>query len=72
MASISQYRKSITALVTAVLGWSAVVVASAPTAITSTEWQLLAVGVAAALGVLAVPNAGTTVFVPVVKPEDQA
>jgi hypothetical protein len=48
---ISKYRKSITALVTGVLGWGGVVVASEPAAITAAEWLFLGVVVATALGV---------------------
>ena len=52
---LTKYTKSITALVTGVLGWAAVVVSSEPSAITSSEWLQLAVTIAVALGVYASP-----------------
>lgn len=55
--NLSVYKKSISAVVTGVLGWSAIVIASEPTAITASEWQFLAVGLATALGVFTVSNA---------------
>jgi hypothetical protein len=55
--SFAPYRKTVTAVVTGLLGWSAIVVASDPSAITSTEWQLGAVALATALGVYTVANA---------------
>lgn len=50
------YNKTITALVTGLIGWAAVVVTSESTKITSSEWLALAVAVAVALGVYSVPN----------------
>ncbi len=55
--NLTAYSKTIAALVTGVLGWGAVVIASAPAAITAAEWLALGVVVATALGVYAVPNA---------------
>ena len=53
---LGRYQKTVTALVAGVIGWGAVVVASPTNAITSSEWLGLAVVVATALGVYAVPN----------------
>lgn len=53
---MSRYAKAITALVTAVIGWGGMVVASAPAEITAAEWLSLAVAIATALGVFSVPN----------------
>lgn len=53
---MNRYAKSVTALVTAVLGWGAVVVASPPGPVTAAEWLSLGVAVATALGVYAVRN----------------
>lgn len=55
---MTQYLKTITALVTALIGWATLVVESAPSEITSTEWILLATAVTTALGVYLVPNIG--------------
>lgn len=49
-------RKTLTALVTGVLGWGAVVIASPSAPITAPEWLALGVVAATALGVYAVPN----------------
>jgi hypothetical protein len=57
--SFGPYSKTIAAIVTAVLGWVAAVVVSAPEAVTSAEWLTLAVAVATALGVYAVRNEPT-------------
>lgn len=48
--------KFISAVVTATIGWGFVVVASPAADITASEWMGLAVGIATALGVYAVPN----------------
>ena len=53
---MSRYRKAIAAVVTGVIGWATAVVASAPAAITSTEWIMLATVLATALGVYGVAN----------------
>jgi hypothetical protein len=64
---ISQFSKALAALVTGVVGWGAVVVASPSAAITSSEWLALAVVVASALGVYAVPNSAPAA--PVAQPD---
>ena len=56
MDHLDDYRKSITALVTSVIGWAGVVVASPSTNITGPEWLFLAVGIATSLGVYSIPN----------------
>jgi hypothetical protein len=48
---LTKYRKSITALVTGILGWGGVVVASESADISAPEWLFLGVVVATALGV---------------------
>jgi hypothetical protein len=53
---LNAYRKTITAVVTGVIGWAAVVVASNQTAITASEWLMLATVVATACGVYTVAN----------------
>jgi hypothetical protein len=57
MSVLNPYRKAITALVTALIGWGASVVVSPSSSVTSGEWIELAVAAAIALGVYAVPNA---------------
>jgi len=52
----SPYRKTVTALVTALIGWVSAVLVSVPESPTSAEWIGLATVVAVALGVFAVPN----------------
>ena len=54
--NLSRYRKSAAAVITAALGWSAVVIASAPASIAAAEWQLGGVMLATALGVYLIPN----------------
>lgn len=54
---MSNYKKTITAVVTGLIGWGSAVVVSAPTAISSGEWIGLATVLAIGLGVYAVPNA---------------
>ncbi len=56
--NFAPYRKVIAAVVTAALGWSAIVIASDPAAITATEWQMGATMLAVALGVYFAPNEG--------------
>lgn len=58
MPKLAKYRKTITAVVTGALGWGAIVVASAPAAVTASEWLTLGVVTATALGVYAVTNEG--------------
>jgi hypothetical protein len=53
---LGKYRKTITAVVTGVIGWAGVVIASDATGVTAAEWLGLAVAVATALGVYGVPN----------------
>lgn len=53
---MSKYLKTITALVTGLIGWVTLVVNSAPADITSSEWIVGAVALATALGVYTVPN----------------
>lgn len=57
MKNINKWAKSATALVTGVIGWGLVVVASDPAPITASEWMQLAIAVGIGLGVYAVPNA---------------
>lgn len=54
--SLGTYNKTTTALVSGVLGWAAVVITSARSSISASEWLGLASAVAVALGVYAVPN----------------
>lgn len=58
MFNFGKYAKAITALVTAILGWFAVVIASSPNTwhVTNSQWLGLAVAVATALGVYGMPN----------------
>lgn len=49
-------RKTVVAVVAAVVGWGQLVVQSKPTAITAPEWMLLATGLLGALGVYHVTN----------------
>jgi hypothetical protein len=56
LSKLAPYQKAVAALVTAVLGWGAVVIASKPGPITSAEWLGLGVAAATALGVYGVPN----------------
>lgn len=53
---MGKYRKTVTALVTGLIGWGAAVVASTPTAVTASEWIMFATAVATGLGVYAVGN----------------
>lgn len=54
---MNRYRKTITAVVVASIGWATAVVASDPAPITASEWIMGATGLAVALGVYTVPNA---------------
>ena len=69
--NLGPYSKTVTALVTGLIGWGGVVVSSVATHITASEWLFLAVAVATALGVYAVPNGPAQVQV-VNPPEDPA
>ncbi len=53
---MTKYAKALAAIVTAVIGWGFIVVSSSPAHITASEWMGLAVAVATALGVYAIPN----------------
>lgn len=50
-------RKTVVAVVAAVVGWGQLVVQSAPGPVTSAEWMLLATGLLGAIGVYHVINA---------------
>lgn len=65
MIALGKYSKTITALVTGVIGWGIVVVQSPRGTISASEWIALAVAVAVALGVWAIPNTGTAPVAPV-------
>lgn len=54
--NLAPYRKTVSAVVTGVIGWAAAVVASAPTHVTASEWVFGATVLATALGVWALPN----------------
>ena len=56
MISFGKYSKTISALVTGLIGWGAAVVQSTPEAVTSSEWIMLATVVATALGVYTFSN----------------
>lgn len=56
MFNIKPYMKTVTAVITGLLGWGTVVVTSEPLAITASEWLTLGYAAATALGVYAVPN----------------
>jgi hypothetical protein len=53
---MSQYRKTIAAVVTGLIGWATAVVQSGTGGVTSTEWIMLATVLATALGVYGVTN----------------
>lgn len=54
---MSKYRKTVTALATGLIGWATAVVASSSSAITASEWIMLATAICTAIGVYGVPNA---------------
>lgn len=54
--TLGSIAKTVTALVTGLIGWATLVVNSAPKEITAPEWIGLATVVAVAFGVYAVPN----------------
>lgn len=54
--NLGSIRKALTPLVTGGLGWAVLIINSAPTAITATEWVTGGVVLATALGVYAVSN----------------
>lgn len=53
---MSKYNKTITAVVTGLIGWAGAVVISTPTAVTASEWVMLATVLATGLGVYSVTN----------------
>lgn len=53
---MGKYRKTIAAVATGLIGWATVVVQSAPSGVTSSEWIMLATVLATALGVYGVTN----------------
>ena len=53
---LKPYAKTVTAVVGACIAFAALVVTSAPAAISSSEWLSGAIALATALGVYAVPN----------------
>ena len=57
---MGNYAKLLTAVITGLIGWATLVVNSAPTEITSSEWIVLATALATALGVFGVPNASAS------------
>lgn len=56
MSFLDPYRKTITAIVTGLIGWATMVVDSSSASITSSEWIGLATVLAIALGVFGVAN----------------
>ncbi len=54
--NLGKYGKTVAAVVTGVVGWAALVVNSAPAAVTGPEWIVLATVVATSLGVYTVKN----------------
>lgn len=56
MKNLPAYRKTIVAIVGALITWGSVVVTSNAAQITSSEWLLLAGSLATALGVYGTPN----------------
>lgn len=56
--NLAPYRKTVTAVVTGLIGWGTVVVTSAATAVTGGEWIMLATVLATALGVYTATNEG--------------
>lgn len=60
MINFGPYAKTVMALITGLIGWGIVVTESAAAHISSSEWIMLAVAVATALGVYSVANQGYT------------
>lgn len=54
--NLSQYRKSITAVVGAIIAFAALVITSSSAPITASEWLSGGIGLATALGVYGVKN----------------
>jgi hypothetical protein len=61
MVNLGKYAKTITALVTGIIGWFAVVIAASPNSfhVTNSQWLGLAVVIATGLGVYGMPNTPT-------------
>lgn len=57
---LGTYGKTITAVITGIIGWATLVVNSASIDITASEWIVLATALATALGVYAVSNASAS------------
>lgn len=60
MLNLGTYGKTITAIITGLIGWATLVVNSDPTKITASEWIVLATVLATALGVFTVANASSS------------
>lgn len=56
MKKLAPYRKTVAAIVVGVIGWATMVVNSAPTAISASEWIAGATALATALGVYGITN----------------
>lgn len=56
MKNLPAYRKTVAAIIGALITWGSVIVTSAASQITSSEWLLLAGSLATAIGVYAAPN----------------
>lgn len=54
--NLPAYNKTISAVITGLLGWGAVVVSSDAKAVTASEWLSLGVALAVAAGVYQIPN----------------
>jgi hypothetical protein len=55
--NFAPYRKTVSAVVTGLIGWATVVVVSDPSPISAAEWIALATVLATALGVYTIRNA---------------
>lgn len=56
MSKLSEYKKTLFAIIAGAIGWGVQVTTSEPAAITSTEWIALATAGATAIGVYALKN----------------
>ena len=70
--NIQPYLKTVSAVVTVLIGWVTAVVNSPSGPITSTEWIVLATCLVTALGVFTVPNAAKTTDTAVAPPQPPA
>jgi hypothetical protein len=59
MDKFNEAKKTVAAVVTGLIGWGTVVVASDSVPVTGSEWLMLGTAVATALGVYVVPNKPT-------------